>query len=101
MTQFIDFAAQGKASGSPVDLMIALFALGLLPVLAVTMTSFTRIIVVLGLLRASIGAPSLPPNIVLAALAIALTGVVMAPTFARIQADALAPYGLHRITPSQ
>jgi flagellar biosynthetic protein FliP len=101
MNQIIDLAAQGRTSGGPVDLMIALFALGILPFLAVTMTSFTRIVVVLGLLRASIGAPSLPPNIVLAALAIALTCVVMAPTFARIETDALDPYGSHRISPSQ
>jgi flagellar biosynthetic protein FliP len=101
MSQMLDLAASGKSGGSPVDLLISLFVLGLLPLLAVSATSFTRIIVVLGLLRAAIGAPSLPPNVVLAALSIALTCVVMAPTFERIESDALVPYGAHRIAPSQ
>lgn len=102
MTELIDFASRPQhAPGSPIDLMIAMFALGLLPLLAVTMTSFTRIIVVLGLLRASISASSLPPNSVLAALAMALTCIVMRPTFDRIRTDALAPMAARRISPSQ
>src|SRR5215472_1064911 len=101
MNQLIDVAARANGAGSPVDLMIALFVIGVLPVIAVSMTSFTRIIVVLGLLRASVGAPSLPPNIVLAALALALTCVVMSPTLARIGSDAIDPYAAHRITAGQ
>jgi flagellar biosynthesis protein FliP len=101
VNQIVDLAASAKPGGSPVDLMIALFLLSIVPVLAVSATSFTRIIVVLGLLRASIGSPSLPPNIVLAGLAMMLTCVVMAPTFARIQKTSIAPYGARRLTPAQ
>lgn len=101
MNQIIDVAASGRPGGSPVDLLVALMLIGLVPLLAVSVTSFARIVVVLGLLRASIGAPSLPPNTVIAALAMMLTCVVMAPTFARVQNVAIAPYGAHRLGPAQ
>jgi len=100
MLQIVDLAARPHAGGGPVDVLIALLAFGLLPLLAVTMTSFTRIIVVLGLLRTAIGAPSLPPNIVLTALAMLLTGIVMAPTLESIRAEAIGPYSDHRVSPS-
>lgn len=100
MNQLFEVAA-GNRGGSPVDLLVALFVLGLVPMLAVSMTSFTRILVVLGLLRASIGAPTLPPNVVLAALAMMLTCVVMAPTFVRIENEAIAPLASHRCTAAQ
>lgn len=101
MNHVLDIAISGKGGGTPVDLLVALFVIGLIPLLAVSVTSFTRIIVVLGLLRASLGAPSLPPNVVLAGLAMMLTCVVMAPTFARIRAEAIVPYEAHRLTPAQ
>jgi flagellar biosynthesis protein FliP len=85
---------------SPVDLLIVLFGLSLVPLLAVSVTSFTRIVVVLGLLRASLGTPSLPPNAVIMALAIMLSGIIMAPTLGRVQRSAAAPYFAHHITVS-
>jgi len=100
MNQLIDFAVP-KPGASPVDLMIALFLLSIVPLLAVSVTSFTRIVIVLGLLRSSIGSSSLPPNVVLAALAMMLTCVVMAPTFARISQSSIAPYESHRLSPAQ
>jgi flagellar biosynthetic protein FliP len=101
MNHVTDLLATGKAGGTPVDLLIGLFIIGLVPLIAVSVTSFTRIIVVLGLLRASLGAPSLPPNVVLAGLAMMLTCIVMAPTFARIQSEAIAPYEARAISPAQ
>jgi len=100
VTELIDRAVT-HPTGSPVDLLVALFLLGLLPLLAVSVTSFTRIIVVLGLLRSSLGTQSLPPNIVLAGLAMMLTCVVMAPTFAQVEHAAVAPLGAKRIAPAQ
>lgn len=88
-------------SASPVDLLIVLFGLSLVPLLAVSITSFTRIVVVLGLLRASLGTPSLPPNAVIMALAILLSGIIMAPTLDRVERAAAAPYFAHRISASQ
>jgi flagellar biosynthetic protein FliP len=86
---------------SPVDLLIVLFGVSLVPLLAVSITSFTRIVVVLGLLRASLGAPSLPPNAVIMALAIMLSGIIMGPTLGRVQREAATPYFAHRISASQ
>ncbi|MBV8170637.1 MAG: EscR/YscR/HrcR family type III secretion system export apparatus protein [Candidatus Eremiobacteraeota bacterium] len=86
--------------GSPLDLLIVLFILGLVPLLAVSATSFTRIVVVLGLLRASLGTPSLPPNAVIAALAVMLSALVMAPTFGRINTKAIVPYQQHHLSAS-
>jgi flagellar biosynthetic protein FliP len=87
--------------GSPADLLIALFLIGLVPVLAISVTSFTRVVVVLGLLRASLGTAGLPPNSVIVALAIMLTAAIMAPTIAAVNRDAIVPYEAHRISASQ
>jgi flagellar biosynthetic protein FliP len=84
--------------GSPLDLLILLFSLSLVPLLAVSATSFTRIIVVLGLLRASLGTQSVPPNAVIAVLAIMLSGLIMSPTFDRINHEAIVPYQHHRVS---
>ena len=86
--------------GSPVDLLGALFLVAIVPVLAVSVTSFTRIIVVLGLLRASLGTAALPPTAVLVSLAIMLSAAIMAPTLSAIERDAIAPYQAHRISVS-
>ena len=101
MNQLVDLASAAKPGGSPVDLLIALFLLSIVPILAVSVTSFTRIVIVLGLLRSAIGLPSLPPNIVLAGLAMMLTCVVMAPTFADIERTAISPLSARRLTPTQ
>ena len=61
-------------------------------------TSFTRMIVVLSLVRNAIGVPQLPPNQVLLGLALFLTLFVMAPTFEEINATALQPYFAGEIT---
>lgn len=87
--------------GSPADLLAALFLIGILPVLAISVTSFTRIVVVLGLLRASFGSAAIPPNAVLIALAIMLSAAIMAPTIEAIDRDAIIPYQVHRLSASQ
>lgn len=100
MTELIDRATT-HSGGSPVDLLVALFLLGIVPLLAVSVTSFTRVIVVLGLLRSSLGAPSIPPNIVIAGLSLMLTCVIMAPTFSRVERTAIEPYDARTIGPAQ
>jgi flagellar biosynthetic protein FliP len=56
------------------------------------MTSFTRIIIVLALLRQAMGTQQLPPNQVLTGLALFMTFLVMAPTWDRVNNEALKPY---------
>jgi flagellar biosynthetic protein FliP len=67
-------------------------AITLLPAALLMMTGFTRIVIVLAILRQAIGAGQSPPNQVLVGLALFLTLFVMAPVIERIQADAIQPY---------
>jgi flagellar biosynthesis protein FliP len=60
--------------------------------LLVSITSFTRIVVVLSFARQALGTPQLPPNQVVIALALALSGFIMAPTFTAVNEQALTPY---------
>jgi flagellar biosynthesis protein FliP len=55
-------------------------------------TAFTRIVIVLSLVRHAIGSPTLPPNQVIVGLSLILTFFVMAPTFTQINNNALQPY---------
>ena len=101
MNLLLDRAMAAHPGASPVDLLIALLLIGLVPLLAVSMTSFARVLIVLGLLRNAIGTQALPPNVVLAALALMLTCVIMGPTFDRIARVAVEPYMQRKLTPSQ
>jgi flagellar biosynthetic protein FliP len=65
--------------------------ISLAPALAVMVTSFTRIVVVLGLLRQGLAMPQLPPNQILFGLALLMTAVVMAPTLQVIHQQAIVP----------
>jgi flagellar biosynthetic protein FliP len=94
----------GSASrhgAQPLDLLVSLTILSLVPLVLVMCTSFVRIVVVLSLVRSAIGASALPPNAVLTGLALVLTLVVMAPTAQQIGRDALDPYSQGRLSPSQ
>ena len=82
----------------PLDVLAGLTFLALVPFLAVTTTSFVRIVVVLSLVRSAIGASSLPPNAVLTALAMLLSLVVMAPTFDAVSRNAVAPYAAGKLS---
>lgn len=85
------------STATPVEMLAAFALLALAPVIVMTVTAFPRIVIVLGLLRASLGAPAVPPNAVIAALALMLAGVVMAPTIGEIRRTAVSPYMAHRL----
>ncbi len=91
----------GSAATLPLDVLLGLTALSIVPFLLMMCTSFVRIIVVLSLVRSAIGTSALPPNAVLSGLALVLTLVVMAPTFQQINERALQPYHQGRLTQSQ
>jgi flagellar biosynthetic protein FliP len=74
------------------QLLIILTVLSVVPAILLMATSFTRIVVVLSLLRSAIGIPQLPPNQVLLGLALFLTLFIMGPTWSRINTNALQPY---------
>jgi len=81
--------------------LLLLTSLTFLPAALLMMTGFTRIIIVLSLMRQALGTPTAPPNQVLIGLALFLTLFVMAPVFERIHADAYVPYTENRITAQQ
>lgn len=74
------------------QVLILMTLLTMLPALLLMMTSFTRIIIVMGLLRQAIGTPSTPSNQILLGLAFFLTMFVMAPVFEKVHSDAIQPY---------
>jgi len=74
------------------ELLVAITVLSLVPAILMLATSFTRIAVVLSLLRSAIGIPNLPPNQVILGLSLFLTLFVMSPTFSKFNNDALQPY---------
>src|SRR5215469_18346102 len=77
---------------------VLLSLLSLAPAILVTVTSFTRIIVVLSFLRNALGTQTTPPNFVLVSLALFLTGFVMAPTLEAAYDNGIAPLIAEKIT---
>jgi flagellar biosynthetic protein FliP len=73
-------------------IVLLLTVLTLAPAILVMMTSFTRVVIVLSFLRQSLGAQQMPPNQVIVGLSLFLSLFIMAPTWTRIQNDALTPF---------
>lgn len=84
-------AADGRMA-TAVEIAILLTVLSLLPAILVTVTSFTRIVIVLSFVRRAMGVNELPPNPVIIGLALFLTSFVMAPVAERIWDKAYIPY---------
>ncbi len=74
------------------NIILLLTVLSLAPALLVLCTCFTRIVIVLGLLRQALGTQGLPPSQVIAGLSLFITMVVMAPTVERMYDQGLRPY---------
>jgi flagellar biosynthetic protein FliP len=74
------------------QIIVLLTILSLAPAIMIMMTSFTRIIIVLSLLRQALGTPQLPPNQVIIGLALFMTFLVMGPTFDAVHSQAIRPY---------
>ena len=77
---------------SALQLLVLLTILSLAPAIIIMMTSFTRIVIVLSLLRQALGTQQLPPNQILIGLAIFMTFLVMGPTIDAVNAQALQPF---------
>lgn len=83
---------ENKDWSTPVKLVIIFAGLALLPSLLVMMTSFTRIVIVLAFVRRALTTQSIPPTIAVVGLALFLTLYTMAPTYARVNTEAIGPY---------
>ena len=94
LTLFSVLPGEGGAQDYNIKLQILFFmtVLGLLPTLLLMMTSFTRIIVVLAILRQALGLQQSPSNQVLIGLALFLSLFIMTPVLDKINNDALQPY---------
>jgi flagellar biosynthetic protein FliP len=99
------FSVQAAAGGGQtytltLQVLALMTALTLLPAILLMMTAFTRIVIVLGILRQALGAGQTPPNQVLMGLALFLTFFVMSPVIDRINTEAYKPYSAGTIDAS-
>ncbi|MBD0380344.1 flagellar type III secretion system pore protein FliP [Paenibacillus sedimenti] len=89
----VNIGSSGTAgSSNTVTLLLLLTVLSLAPSFLILMTSFTRIVIVLGFVRTSLGTQQMPPNQVLIGLALFLTFFIMSPTLGQVNQTALQPY---------
>ena len=83
--------AQGGGS-TPLQLLVLIALMSLLPGVLLAMTGFMRILIVLGFVRNALGTPTMPPNQVLIGIALFLSLFVMGPTLDKVNDVAIAPY---------
>ena len=88
----------GTSYSVPIQTLLFFTALSFLPAVLLMMTGFTRIVIVLSLLRQALGTQSAPPNQVIIGLSLFLTFFVMGPTLDRVYQDAYVPYANNTIS---
>ncbi|RXK52958.1 flagellar biosynthesis protein FliP [Oleiharenicola lentus] len=84
-----------------VQLVLMMTLLSVAPSLVLLMTSFTRIVIVLGFVRTALGVPSAPSNQIIIGLSLFLTFFIMGPTFDRINTEAVQPFMNKQITSAE
>ena len=97
----VDLGGESGSTARIVQLVLLMTVLSLAPAILVTVTSFTRIIVVLSFLRNALGIQQTPPNVVMISLALFLTGFVMAPTLQASYRDGLQPLMADKISETE
>jgi len=94
----LDPAATGGAVSDALRIVMLLTLLAVLPAILIAMTSFTRTIIVLSMLRHAFGMQDTPPNMVLVSLALFLTLFTMAPAFEQAYRNGIKPMADNQIT---
>jgi flagellar biosynthetic protein FliP len=94
-------ALSGTEGSTPVQILVLLTLITLLPGLLLAVTGFTRILITLGFVRSALGTPTMPPNQVLIGISLFLSLFVMAPTLSKVNEQAVQPYLDGRITQEQ
>lgn len=94
----INIGGESSFTGNIIQMVALITILSLAPGILVMVTSFTRIVVVLSLLRSAIGLQQTPPNIVMVSLAMFLTAFIMQPVFNTAYDDAVKPLMEEKIT---
>jgi flagellar biosynthetic protein FliP len=100
----IGLEGAGQAGGQvsvAVQIVIVMTLLSVAPSIVLLMTSFTRIVIVLGFVRTALGTPSAPSNQIIVGLSLFLTFFLMGPVFDRVQKEALTPYLNNQISSVQ
>lgn len=82
-------------------ILLLLTILSIAPAILISMTAFTRIVIVLSFLRQALGSQNVPPMQVIMALSLLLTGVVMAPVANRLDVEAFSPYSQKQLDEKQ
>ncbi len=89
--------AGGTSYSVPIQTLLFFTTLSFLPALLLMMTGFTRIVIVLSLMRQALGTPTAPPNQVVLGLSLFLTFFVMSPTIDKVYDQAWKPYAANQI----
>jgi flagellar biosynthesis protein FliP len=100
-TLSLDLGQGGGVAERALQLIAVITVLSLAPSILIMVTSFTRIVVVLSLLRSALGTQTAPPNAVILGLALFLTGFVMAPTLREAYTSAVEPLVAGQIQPQE
>lgn len=90
-------AGGGTTYGLTIQTLLLMTAMTFIPAAILMMTSFTRIVIVLSLLRHAMGTPTAPPNQIILGLSLFLTFFIMAPTLDRVYDEAYVPLSESRI----
>jgi len=85
-------------SQTPVQLLVLITLISILPGALLATTGFTRILIVLGFVRNALGTPTMPPNQVLVGIAFFLSLFVMSPTLTKVNDEAIKPYRAGKIS---
>jgi len=101
MSRVIPTSTDPKKLSTSLTIVLLLSLLTLAPSILLMTTCFTRIIIVMSLLRQALGAAQLPPNQVLIGLSLFMTFLVMTPTWTRINDVAIKPYNEEKLTQMQ
>jgi flagellar biosynthetic protein FliP len=97
----IDLNQVAQGGSTPVQLLLLLTLVTLLPGILMTVTAFPRILMVLGFVRNALGTPTMPPNQILVGISVFLSLFVMGPTLSKVNDEAIKPYRAHEITQTQ
>ncbi|WP_062262694.1 flagellar type III secretion system pore protein FliP [Endozoicomonas arenosclerae] len=91
----------GQEYSATLQILVLMTLIGFIPAALMMLTSFTRIIIVLAILRQAIGLQQSPPNQVLIGIALALTLLIMSPIFGKMYNQAVTPYMNEELTMMQ
>lgn len=96
-SKLLPAATDKSGVSSTMQIFVILTVLTLVPSILILTTSFTRILIVLALMRQAMGVPQLPPGQILMGLSLFVTMLVMAPTWSKIKTEAVDPYLENRL----